>query len=107
MSDEKSLFEKMVSGEIPVEKLHEDQHCIVIKDKFPKTPLHLLVIPKKHMAKIADMQGEDKELIGHLINVATEIAKENNCTDYRLQFNNGERAGQTIFHLHLHLMGWL
>ncbi len=102
-----NIFTQIVNKEVPAEILYEDELCVVIPDKFPKAPLHLLVIPKKNIPSMKEVQPEDHELIGHMMIVANEMAKKNNCDGYRLQFNVGEKGGQVIFHLHLHLMGWL
>jgi len=106
MSDKKTVFEKIISGELSADYIYEDDHCIVIKDMYPKAPIHYLVIPRKHIATVVDLEEEDKELISHMIFVAKDIAEREQCEGYRLQFNVGEKGGQVVFHLHLHLMGW-
>ncbi len=106
MPSEKTLFEKIIDREIPADFVYEDELCVAIKDLYPKAPLHFLVIPKKAVPSIADLEGADAQLVSHLIFTAKMLAEKNNCAGYRLQFNVGEKGGQVIFHLHLHLMGW-
>lgn len=103
---EKTIFQKILDGELPAEKVYEDELCIAIKDLYPKAPLHLLLIPRKAIPSISELQEEDKNLVSHLIFVGKKLAQEKNCEGYRLQFNVGEKGGQVIFHLHLHVMGW-
>lgn len=105
--EEKTLFEKIIDGEIPVDFEYEDEKCVVIQDKYPQAPVHLLVLPKKHIPSLAEaVESEDKDLIAHMIFIAKMMAEKEDCQGYRVQFNVGSRAGQTIFHLHLHMMGW-
>lgn len=107
MSDAKTLFQKILDGEIPAEFLYKDDQCVVIRDKYPDAPLHLLVIPRKPIPSINELEEEDGPLVAHLIMVAKKMAEEHECNGYKLLFNVGEKGGQVIFHLHLHLMGWL
>jgi histidine triad (HIT) family protein len=101
-----SIFGKIIDGEIPAEKLYEDEHCIVINDINPAAPVHLLVIPKKAIAKLSDAEAEDQALLGHLMLVAGKLAREQGTGEgFRLIVNNGADAGQTVFHLHLHVIG--
>lgn len=101
-----TVFGQMIRGEIEVDKVHEDEDCIVIRDMHPQAPLHLLVIPKKSIACLADAQSEDAALLGRLLLVAKQQAERAGCGDaFRLFINNGEGGGQTVFHLHLHVIG--
>lgn len=103
---EKTLFSKIVDGEIPADILYEDDHCIAIKDIAPKAPTHLLLIPKKPIPRLVDATQEDKALLGHLMLAAGEVARQAGVGDaFRLIANNGAGAGQTVFHLHLHILG--
>ncbi len=103
---DKTLFEKIIDGEMPAKKVYEDEAIIAIEDKFPKAPVHLLIIPKKVIPDIQSMQEEDFPLLGKIVKTAQKLAKEFNLGEgYRLVVNNGTQAGQTIFHLHFHLMG--
>lgn len=104
---EKTLFQKIIDKEIPGDFVYEDDLCVAIKDIYPKAPVHLLVIPRKLIPSFSDVTDEDSELISHLMMVGKNLAAEYKCEGYRLQFNVGEKGGQVIFHLHLHMMGWL
>ena len=101
------LFCKIIAKEIPTEIVYEDDDFLAFKDIKPMAPVHLLVIPKKHIPSINHLESEDKELIGKLFLTAKEIAKEQGLFDkgYRLIFNVGRDAGQAVDHLHLHLLG--
>jgi diadenosine tetraphosphate (Ap4A) HIT family hydrolase len=101
-----SIFSKIISGEIPTDKLFENDKVIAIKDKYPKAPVHILIIPKKAITDLQSMQPEDFPLLGEVVKVAQELATKFNIADgYRLSTNNGAKAGQSVFHLHFHLMG--
>lgn len=104
----KSVFQKIIDGELPSEKVFENTHLIAIKDISPKAPVHLLIIPKKEIKDIQSMQPEDFFLLQEVVLTAQKLAKEFGLLEsggYRLVTNNGEGAGQTIFHLHFHLIG--
>ena len=103
----KTIFEKIIEGELPAEKVYEDAKIIAIKDKFPKAPIHLLIIPKKMIPNLQSVQEEDLFLIAEVCKVAQKLAKEFEIDEdgYRLLVNNGPDAGQIIFHLHFHLLG--
>ena len=101
-----TIFGKIVRGEIPADKLHEDEHCIAIRDIHPRAPVHLLVIPRKPIPRLVDASPEDQALLGHLMLVAAQPAEQHGVgNSFRLLVNNGEGAGQTVFHLHLHILG--
>ncbi len=103
MSD--TIFGKIVSGEIPSEFLYEDDHCIAINDVSPQAPVHVLVIPKRGIPRLVDAQPQDQELLGHLLLAAGKVAQQLGVADaFRLIINNGSGAGQTVFHLHLHII---
>lgn len=103
---DKTLFEKIIDGELPAKKVYEDERIIAIEDKFPKAPVHLLIIPKKVIKDLQSMEESDFPLLGEVVKVAQKLAKEFNLGEgYRLIVNNGPQAGQTIFHLHFHLLG--
>ena len=103
---EETLFSKIIKGEIPADIIYEDEHCIAIKDIAPKAPVHLLVIPRKIIPRIIDAEVDDQALLGHLMLAAGKIAEEAGIGDaFRLIVNNGEGAGQTVFHLHVHILG--
>lgn len=107
MADGKTLFQKIIDEEILADFVYKDEQCIAIKDIYPKAPVHLLVISRKAIPSINELEESDAPLVSHMIYVAKQLAKEQGCTGYRLQFNVGEKGGQVIFHLHLHMMGWL
>lgn len=99
-----SLFEKIIAGELPCEKVYEDGRIIAIRDIHPQAPVHLLIIPKEPVPKVHDLK--ETALIGEMVAVAQRLAHEMGiCEGYRLVINNGEQAGQTVFHLHMHLLG--
>ena len=100
-----TLFEKIINKEIPADILYEDDLSIVIKDINPQAPTHLLISPKKVIPKLSDAIEEDKQLLGHLMLVAGKMAEKLDLDDtFRLVVNNGAKAGQSVFHLHLHLL---
>jgi len=101
-----TIFGKIIAGELPAEKVFENERVLVIKDKFPVAPVHLLIMPKKEIARIQDVTGEDYQLIVEMVQVAQKLAREFGIEEgYRLVVNNGEEGGQVIFHLHFHLIG--
>lgn len=101
------LFCRMSNGAIPVDKLHEDAIIFAIRDIQPRAPSHILVIPRRHITSAANLTNDDAPLVGHMLLTANRIARELEFADsgYRLTFNVGADGGQTIYHLHLHLMG--
>ncbi|SMF07454.1 histidine triad (HIT) family protein [Alteromonadaceae bacterium Bs31] len=102
---EDSLFTKIINREIPADIVYEDDQCICIKDINPQAPTHVLVIPAKPIAKLADASDEDKALLGHLMLKVGEIARTLGVEDaFRVVVNNGAGAGQQVFHLHLHIL---
>jgi histidine triad (HIT) family protein len=101
-----SVFSKIIRGEIPSEKVFENERILAIKDIHPAAPVHILIMPKKEIADLQSVTPEDMPLIGEIIQVAQQLAAHYKITDgYRLLTNNGSGAGQTIFHLHFHLIG--
>lgn len=100
-----TIFGKITRGEIPSEFLYEDDHCVVIRDIHPQAPTHVLIIPRKPIPRLVDAQPDDQALLGHLMVVAGKVATQLGVGDgFRLVVNNGEDGGQTVFHLHLHLL---
>lgn len=101
-----NIFLKILSKEIPVKIAHEDELCLAFHDINPQAPVHVLIIPRKAIRTHADIAPEDAVLVGHLHLVAVKLAKELNLSEgYRVVINCEERAGQTVPHLHLHLLG--
>ncbi len=100
-----TLFEKIINKEIPADIIYEDDISIVIKDISPQAPTHLLIIPKKVIPKLSDATAEDQKVLGHLMLIAGKIADELGLDEtFRLVVNNGAKAGQSVFHLHIHLL---
>lgn len=104
---EQCVFCKVINKELPSTIIYEDDKVIAFKDIYPKAPVHILIVPKKHILSADHIEETDKELIGELFIVAKKIAKSQGVseTGYRLVFNVGRDAGQTVDHLHLHLLG--
>ncbi len=101
----KTLFEKIIDREIPSDIVHEDEHCIAFRDVNPQAKLHVLVVPRKPIPKLVDATAEDREVLGHLMLTCSKIATEEGYADaFRVTVNNGAGAGQSVFHLHLHVM---
>lgn len=107
MSQENCLFCKIVAGEIPSEKVYEDAHCIAFNDISPQAPTHVLIIPRVHFASLDKAETNHKETLGHLLLTAAEIARERGFAEdgYRVVINTNADGGQTVFHLHVHLLG--
>ena len=103
----KSIFQRIIDREIPAEIVYEDSRCLVFKDANPQAPTHLLIIPKKEIKSLDDISAEDESLLGHLQLVIRDLAREFKLIDggYQVITNCGAGAGQTVFHLHYHLMG--
>ncbi len=102
---EKTLFERIMDREIPADFVYEDDRCFAIRDINPAAPQHILVIPRKPIDRIQNMAEADRELVGHLLWAGGKIAKEQGFEDaYRVVINNGAGAGQSVFHLHVHLL---
>ena len=104
MSD--CLFCKIISGTIPAKKVYEDEHVIAIEDIAPKAPLHLLLIPKKHFVNCLDMTPADEVLVGRIFTTAAQLAREKGYAEsgFRIVQNNNADAGQSVFHMHFHLL---
>ncbi|MBL1142596.1 MAG: histidine triad nucleotide-binding protein [Proteobacteria bacterium] len=100
-----TLFSKIIDREIPADIVYEDDLCLAFRDIDPQAPVHILLIPKKPIVKVADAVEEDQVLLGYLLLKAGDIAKEQGYGEaFRLVINNGEAAGQTVFHLHIHIL---
>lgn len=102
-----SIFTKIINKEIPADIVYEDHDLIAFNDINPQAPVHILIIPKKEIKTINDIDNNDKEIIGKIFLVAKKIAKKLNIdkTGYRTVFNCNEHGGQTVYHIHLHLLG--
>ncbi len=99
------IFTKIINKEIPADIVYEDEHCLAFKDINPQAPVHILLIPKKEIPSAQEIKTEDQQLMGHLMVKIPEIAKKLKLSSYRLVVNTGEAAGQTVFHLHIHILG--
>jgi len=107
MSDPDCLFCKIIAGEIPADIIFESETAIAFRDINPQAPTHVLIIPRQHVATINDIESEHESLVGSLFSTAKTIAEEEGLSadGYRVVMNCNEAAGQTVFHLHLHLLG--
>jgi histidine triad (HIT) family protein len=100
------LFCKIRDGAIPAKQVYTDDRALAFRDINPQAPTHILIIPRKHIASLDELADEDTALVGHLHMVAAKLARDEGLSDgYRTLFNTGAGAGQTVFHLHLHLVG--
>ena len=102
---EDTVFGKILRGEIPSEEVFSDEKCLAFRDVQPQAPIHILVIPRKPLRSLLEAQQEDMELLGHLLLVAKKVASQEDLTSWRTVINTGESSGQTVFHLHLHVIG--
>ena len=101
----KTIFEKIIDRELPSKIIYEDNKCIAIEDISPKAPIHILIIPKKPIQKLSEAKKDDEVLLGHLMMVVKKVAEQFDVQDaFNVVINNGEKAGQTVFHLHIHLL---
>lgn len=101
----KTLFEKIIDRTLPAEIVYEDEHCVAFHDIQPGAPTHLLLVPRKPIPRLCDATAEDQALLGHLMLAANRVAAEQGCGEsFRLVINNGADAGQSVFHLHLHIL---
>ncbi|MFZ4805319.1 MAG: histidine triad nucleotide-binding protein [Synechococcus lacustris] len=100
-----TIFGKILRGEIPADRVYEDDRCIAFRDVQPQAPVHLLVIPREHLISLAQAEQQQEALLGHLLLVAARVAQEAGLNDWRTVINTGAGAGQTVFHLHVHVLG--
>lgn len=102
----KTVFQRIIDRELPARIEHEDEHCIVLNDLHPQAPIHLLVIPKRLIERVGAAQPEDAQLLGHLLVVAGAMARKLNlAAGFRLVMNHGPHGGESVPHLHVHLLG--
>lgn len=101
------LFCKIIAGEIPSAKVHEDAECVAFDDISPQAPTHVLIVPREHVASLAEARPAHEKTLGHLLLTAAEIARSKGFADdgYRVVINTNRDGGQTVFHLHVHLLG--
>lgn len=101
-----TLFEKIIAREIPADIIHEDELCIAIRDIDPQAPTHALIIPKKAIPRVAEASSEDQSTLGHLLLTAQVVAEKEQLTNgFRIVINNGTDGGETVPHLHVHILG--
>ncbi len=102
----KTIFQKIIDREIPAKIAHEDEHCIAIHDVQPQAPVHVLVIPKKLISRVGKASPEDQTVLGHLLITAANLARDLKLVaGYRIVINNGPHGGESVPHLHVHLLG--
>jgi histidine triad (HIT) family protein len=102
-----NIFAKIIRKEIPAKIVYEDERALAFRDVDPKSPVHILIVPKKDIARVSEAKAEDEPLLGHLLLVAAEVARKEGIdgTGYRIVINKGAHAGETVPHLHVHLLG--
>ncbi len=106
MADGKTIFKRIIDREIPADVIYEDDQCLAFNDVNPQAPVHVLIIPRKEISSIAQLADEDGPLMGHLLLVVRDLAAKLRLNDgFRVVVNTGEHGGQTVDHLHLHLLG--
>jgi histidine triad (HIT) family protein len=101
------LFCEIVAGRLPSKKVHEDDGVVAFNDINPAAPTHVLVVPRRHVASLADLGADDEGLVGHMVRVAKDLARDRGLAErgFRLVFNAGDDAGYSVYHVHLHLLG--
>ncbi|HYH43530.1 MAG TPA: histidine triad nucleotide-binding protein [Burkholderiales bacterium] len=100
-----TLFGKIIDREIPADIVYEDEHCLAFRDIDPQAPTHVLLVPKKEIARLADATAEDHAMLGHMMVAAGTIARQLGVDEaFRVVINNGAGAGQSVFHLHMHIL---
>ncbi len=100
-----TIFGKIIRREIPADIVYEDDRCLAFRDINPQAPVHVLIVPKQEIARLADAKADDQALLGHLMLAAGKVARELGVEDaFRLVVNNGAAVGQSVFHLHLHVL---
>jgi len=100
-----TIFSKIINRELPADIVFEDEKCLAFRDIQPVAPVHILVIPKHPIVCLSDANAEQTELLGHCLQVCNEVAKAEGLTDFRVVTNSGAGAGQSVFHLHFHVIG--
>jgi histidine triad (HIT) family protein len=105
MSEQNCLFCKIIGGDIPGDFVHQEDNCVVIRDINPQAPTHMLVIPREHLESLDDASQKDEALLGHLLRIGARVANEQGNESYRTVINTGAGAGQSVLHLHVHVLG--
>jgi histidine triad (HIT) family protein len=102
---EDTIFARILRGEIPCDEVYGDDLCLAFRDVAPQAPLHVLVIPRQPIESLREVKESDASLLGHLLLVAARVARQEGLKDWRTVINTGPEAGQTVFHLHVHVIG--
>jgi histidine triad (HIT) family protein len=105
MASSDTIFGRILSGEIPCQEVYADDLCLAFRDVNPQAPVHVLVIPREPIAQLGEATAEHQALLGHLLLVAAKVARLEGLESWRTVINSGADAGQTVFHLHLHVIG--
>ena len=100
-----TIFSKIIKEEIPCEIIYKDDKCIAFNDINPQAPIHILIIPKKPIESLSSLDKEDSALMGHLLLIVKQIAEDKQLKNWRTVINTGSESGQTVFHLHIHIIG--
>ena len=100
-----TLFTRIINGEIPSAQVWEDELCVAFRDINAVAPIHVLVVPRRELTRLDQMTDADEGLVGHLLHVAAKVAHQEGLKDFRIVINNGAGAGQSVFHLHVHVIG--
>ena len=100
-----TIFGRILRGEIPCDQVYADAQCLAFRDVAPQAPVHILVIPREHVVNLAEAGEQHQALLGHLLLVAAKVAREQGLEGFRTVINSGAEAGQTVFHLHVHVIG--
>lgn len=102
---EETIFSRIINGEINCDEVYSDDLCIAFRDIQPQAPTHILIIPRKRIPSLKEVKDTDSSLLGHLLLTSTKIAKQEGLENWRTVINTGKSAGQTVFHLHIHIIG--
>lgn len=100
-----TIFGRILRGEIPCDQVYADEQCLAFRDVAPQAPVHVLVIPRQPIARLDEASPEQAALLGHLLLVAAQVARQEGLSGFRTVINSGAEAGQTVFHLHVHVIG--
>ena len=102
---EETIFNLILKGDIPCDEVYSDEQCLAFRDVNPQAPVHILIIPRKAIKSLREVKTRDAEILGHLLLVAGKVARKEGLESWRTVINTGTEAGQTVFHLHLHIIG--
>ena len=102
---EETIFSQILKGKVPCNEVYSDAKCLAFRDLQPQAPIHILLIPRKAIPSLREAKSEDTQLLGHLLLTAAQVAEKEGLQNWRTVINTGAEAGQTIFHLHVHIIG--